>query len=219
MLSRTLLVASLVSLIAAGAPARAEDDLKPGGGDEIGTVVEAYLSPWQEPGEEKDTPRMIPDHFRAHDPSTLRADRKGFGHGRVRFTKDLSRAYVDVALENINPADVMMFHIHCGPPDILGPIMIDFGQFDDLKAKLTGGHYSFVVTNKTIEDTIGHGEGLTGLLLVGCPIIPSNPILGKVKTVAGMEYIARKGELYFNLHTKGHMFYGDLRGQLIPVAR
>jgi hypothetical protein len=44
-------------------------------------------------------------------------------------------------------------------------------------------------------------------------------VLGKVKTVAGMEYIARLGELYFNMHTKGHMFYGDLRGQLIPVTR
>jgi hypothetical protein len=37
--------------------------------------------------------------------------------------------------------------------------------------------------------------------------------------VAGMEYIARQGELYLNLHTKGQMYFGDLRGQLIPVAK
>ena len=34
-----------------------------------------------------------------------------------------------------------------------------------------------------------------------------------------MEYIARKGDLYFNLHTKGQMFFGDIRGQLIQVTR
>ena len=46
--------------------------------------------------------------------------------------------------------------------------------------------------------------------------MPGNPLLGKVKTVAGMEYIARKGELYFNLHTKDQMFFGNIRGQIIP---
>jgi hypothetical protein len=218
MLCRTLIVSAALAL---ATPAFAQDALKPGGGDEIGTVVEAYLSPHQEPGEEKDTPRLVPQQFRSKptDRSLLRADRKGFGHGRVSFTKDLSRAYVEVAVGNINANDVEMFHIHCGRPDILGPVLINFGQFDDLKTKLAGGHYTFEVTDKSIEATVEHGHGLTGVLLAGCPIIPSNPILGKVKTVAGMEYIARLGELYFNMHTKGHMFYGDVRGQLIPVAR
>ena len=44
-------------------------------------------------------------------------------------------------------------------------------------------------------------------------------MFGKVKTVAGMEHIARKSELYFNLHTKGQTFYGEMRGQVHPVAK
>jgi hypothetical protein len=218
MLCRTLIVSAVLAL---ATPAFAQDALKPGGGNEIGTVVEAYLSPHQEPGEEKDTPRLVPEQFRSRptDRSLLRADRKSFGHGRVSFTKDLSRAYVEVAVENINANDVVMFHIHCGRPDILGPIIVDFGLFGDLKAKLADGHFTFEVTNTEIEKTADSGHGMISVLTSGCPIIPSNPILGKVKTVAGMEYIARLGELYFNLHTKGQVFYGDVRGQLIPVTK
>ena len=33
-----------------------------------------------------------------------------------------------------------------------------------------------------------------------------------------MEYLARKGVLYFNLHTNAHTFYGEMRGQ-ISAAR
>ncbi len=204
-------------MLALAAPASAQTGLNPKGGSEIGTVVEAFLSPHQEPGEEKDTPRAVPKQFRSTAPSLLRADRKGTGHGRIRFTKDLSRAYVDVVVEGIKAEDVVMFHIHCGPPDVLGPILVDFGHYDDVKANFADGHYSIEVTNKAIEDTAAGGHGVVGALTAGCPIVPANPALGKVKTVAGMEHIARKGELYFNLHTKGQVFYGDLRGQLVPV--
>lgn len=41
--------------------------------------------------------------------------------------------------------------------------------------------------------------------------------LDRVKTVAGMATIAREGELYFNLHTTGQNFFGDIRGQLDAV--
>jgi hypothetical protein len=49
-------------------------------------------------------------------------------------------------------------------------------------------------------------------------VIPS-PSLGsntplKTSTVAGMAQLAREGELYFNLHTTGQTYYGDLRGQI-----
>src|SRR5262249_11021954 len=137
----------------------------------------------------------------------------------VSFTRDLSRAYVEVALENITAADVVMFHIHCGRPDQLGPIIVDFGHFDNLPSKLANGTYTFEVTNTAIEATAAGGHGVVGAVTAGCPVVPDNPLFGKVKTVAGMEYIARKGELYFNLHTKGQVFYGDIRGQLIPVPR
>jgi len=32
-------------------------------------------------------------------------------------------------------------------------------------------------------------------------------------TIAGLEYIARQSELYFNLHTAGQVYFGDIRGQ------
>jgi hypothetical protein len=219
MLGRVALVSGLAVAFAASAVASAwaQEKLNPKSGSEIGTVVEAFLSPHQEPGEEKDTPRAIPDAFRSKAPSLLRAERKGIGHGRIRFTRDLSRAYVDVAVENIKADDVVMFHIHCGPPDVLGPILVDFGHFDDVKANFADGVYSFEVTNKEIERTAASGHGVVGLLTAGCPVVPANPAAGRVKTVAGMELIARRGELYFNLHTKGQVYFGDLRGQLMPV--
>jgi CHRD domain len=31
-----------------------------------------------------------------------------------------------------------------------------------------------------------------------------------------MEHLARRGLLYFNLHTKAHTSYGEMRGQLYP---
>ncbi len=52
---------------------------------------------------------------------------------------------------------------------------------------------------------------------MGCPI--GSGQMGKVRTVAGMERFARLNELYFNLHTKGQTFFGDIRGQLHPVER
>jgi hypothetical protein len=209
---------AVAASIALAAPAYGQANLDPKSGGEIGTVVEAFLSPHQEPGEEKDTPRVIPKQFRSTAPSLLRSERKGSGHGRIRFTKDLSRAYVEVAFQGIKPDDVVMFHIHCGQPDLLGPILVDFGHFDDVKANLADNVYTFEVTNETIERTASSGHGVIGAVTAGCPIVPANPALGKVKTVAGMEYIARRGELYFNLHTKGQVYFGDLRGQLVPLT-
>jgi hypothetical protein len=52
---------------------------------------------------------------------------------------------------------------------------------------------------------------------MGC-LIPSPTLLTgkppKVSTVAGMAQLARDGELYFNLHTTGQTYFGDIRGQI-----
>jgi len=61
-----------------------------------------------------------------------------------------------------------------------------------------------------------HSHGPLGFFTAGCPIIPSVP-MDRVRTIAGLALIAQQGELYFNLHTKGQMFFGDIRGQLTPV--
>ncbi len=49
----------------------------------------------------------------------------------------------------------------------------------------------------------------------GCPVEVG--LAGQVNTVAGIEALARRGELYFNLHTEEHSFYGEMRGQIYPA--
>jgi CHRD domain len=186
-------------------------------GQEIGAVYEAYLSPWQEPGEEKDTPGYIPSQFQSTTPSLLRAERKSRGVGRVRFTKDLSKAYIDVKIDGIKIPEINMFHIHCGRPDQLGPILVDFALTTDIQKNFTDdGVMSVEVRDEHIEAESHAGHGIIGEFTAGCPIVPGGK--EKVKTIAGMEYIARKGELYFNLHTTGQTYFGDIRGRIVQVS-
>lgn len=186
-------------------------------GQEIGAVYEAYLSPWQEPGEEKDTPGYIPAQFQSTTPSKLRSERKSRGVGRVRFTKDLSKAYVDVKIDGINISEINMFHIHCGRPDQLGPILVDFAMTTDIQKNFTDDSVMSVEVRDEHIEAEGHaGHGIIGEFTAGCPIVPGTK--DKVKTIAGMEYIARKGELYFNLHTTGQTYFGDIRGRIVPVS-
>lgn len=191
-------------------------DLDPSRGQEIGTVFEAFLSPHQEGGEEEDTPEMVPDVFKSTAPSVPRNQRDSRGHGVLSFTKDLSTAYVHVALENVNPDDIVMFHIHCGKPGQLGPILVNFALAGDINDYFEDGVLTLEITNEDIEAVTEHASGVVGALTDGCPITLAIPT-DKVKTVAGMETIAREGELYFNLHTKGQTFFGDIRGQLHQV--
>jgi hypothetical protein len=215
--------AAASALAAAAPPAPPAADLDPQGGTAIGSTFEAFLSPSQEPGEEKDTPAQIPAAFRSTAPSLLRSERQSRGNGVVRFSKDLSRAYVDLAVLGVKPEDVVLFHIHCGKPDSLGPIIVDFGLLGGLPEQFAGGKFSAEISNDLIERTTASGDGMMGAFTMGCPIPPSLSLMGdvapgKVKTVAGMESIARIGELYFNLHTRGQVYYGDIRGQLYQVS-
>ena len=188
--------------------------LDPRKGQEIGSVFEAFLSPHQEPGEESDTPASTPKQFKSTAPSVPRSERTGRGHGVLRFANDLSKVYVEVRVENINPKDVNMFHIHCGRPDMLGPILVDFAVTGNIQQNLADGVFSVELTDADIVKTTQAGHGVTGEFLVGCPIVPG--LRDKVKTIAGMEHIARQGELYFNLHTYGQTYYGYMRGQVRP---
>lgn len=194
--------------------------LEPARGKEIGLVFESYLSPWQEGDEEENTPRSTPAQFRSSAPSQSRAQREAAGHrghGQLRFTNDLSRAYVDVRVEGVDLSSVTMFHIHCGRPGILGPIVVDFSQATNVKDNLADGTFSVELTNEHIIKTAKAGEGLVGVATMGC-VIPS-PSLGsnapvKTSTIAGLAQLAEQGELYFNLHTAGQTYFGDMRGQL-----
>ena len=185
-------------------------------GQEIGAVYEAFLSPEQEGGEEEDTPDAIPDVFRSTAPSVSRELRTSHGHGVLSFTNDLSKAYVHVAIENVNPEDIVMFHIHCGLPGQLGPIIVDFNLKGNPSLYFEDGVFFMEILNEDIVAVTDHSEGLVGAFTAGCPIILSVPT-DRVKTIAGMQQIAEEGELYFNLHTKGQTYFGDIRGQLRRV--
>ncbi len=202
------------------APALPAGYLDPRRGAEVGMVFEAFMSPWQEPDEEENTPSMTPAVFRSTAPSLDRGAREAAGHrghGVVRFTRDLSRAFVDVRVDNIDPRTVNMFHIHCGKPGILGPILVDFALTTDLQQNLSDGTLTVEINDEHIVRTREHGHGLLGALTAGC-VIPS-PSLGgavtRVSTVAGMARLAADGELYFNLHTTAQTFFGDIRGQIL----
>ena len=189
--------------------------LLPSKGREIGFVYEAFLNPNQEPAEEEDVPPFAPKEFLSTEPSIPRNQRQSRGHGILRITNDLSKAYVDVKIENVNLEDINMFHIHCGRPDQLGPILIDFANSSNIQTNFADGIFEVELRNEDIEKVVDSGHGIVGAYTAGCPIVPGT--MDKVKTIAGMQYIAQKGELYFNLHTKAQTFYGDIRGKLNPV--
>jgi hypothetical protein len=190
--------------------------LNPSRGQDIGTVFEAFLSPHQQGGEEEDTPRLIPNVFRSTAPSTPRHERPSHGHGVLSFTNDLSKAYVHLAVENVDVENIVMFHIHCGRPGQLGPILVDFSLMGNVREFWADGVFSIEITNEDLEAVLDNGEGFIGAFTAGCPIVPSIPN-DKVTTIGGMETIAREGELYFNLHTAGQTFFGDIRGKLVQV--
>jgi hypothetical protein len=207
--------------VAMNVPAQASAALDPSRGQEVGLVFEAYLSPHQEAGEEEETPKTVPKEFKSTTPSQDRAAREAAGHrghGRIRFTKDLSRAFVDVKLEGVDPATINMFHIHCGNPGVLGPILIDFAHSIDIQKDLVDGVLSVELKNEHLVKVVDHGHGLVGAFTAGCPI-PDGAPTSRVSTVAGMLQYAVARQLYFNLHTTGQTYFGDLRGQVHPVTQ
>jgi hypothetical protein len=202
-------------------------------GAAIGQQYEAFPSPWQEADEESATPANTDPAFKSTTPSMTRAQREADGHrgdGLIRFSKDLSKAYIDVKIElgSIPLSNINMFHLHCGVPGILGPILVDFalvkGSIEKVQQDISDdGILSVVIGNAAITNNTASGSGsLSGAFSRGC-IIP-DPSLGtagtstplKVSTIAGMAALAKQGGLYFNLHTTGQTYFGDIRGQLHP---
>jgi len=174
-------------------------------------------SPQQEGGEEEETPRFIPDVFRSTTPSVVREERTSRAHAVLEFTNDLSRAYLHVELVNVDPEEIVLFHLHCGRPGQLGPIIVDFGMMGDLSEYFEDGQFTIEITNADIEAVLDNSEGFLGAFTAGCPIVATIPN-ERVVTLGGLEYIARQGELYFNLHTTGQTFFGDIRGAFYPVT-
>ena len=195
-------------------PAAAKD---PALGATTFTVYEGYLSPAQQPGEETDAPKALAKAVGLTGTATPtpRESRPSRGVGVLRFTRDLTRAYVDVQIKGVNPSDIVMFHIHCGPPGVLGPIIVDFGEFGDPAKTIVDGKLSVELSNKNITYIKSMPKGLKPALPESCPAELGLPT--QSMTIANLEYLARKGVLYFNLHTKAHTFYGEMRGQVYPA--
>lgn len=191
--------------------------LQPEAATEIGLVYEAYLSPQQEAGEEEDMPGFIPQVFQSTEPSVPREERLARGHAVIEFANDLSRAYVHLAVTDVDPEKVNLLHLHCGRPGQLGPIIVDFGMMGDVTEYLADGLMTIEVTNADLEMVIDNGEGFVGAFTAGCPITTANPT-DRHTTISGMAYIAAQGELYFNLHTEAQTFFGDIRGAFRPVT-
>lgn len=183
----------------------------PAAGSTLFTTYDAFLSPAQEPGDESDAPRA--PGLAASGKSISRKDRASRGYGQIRFARDLARAYVDVQIEGVRTEDIVMFHIHCGPPGVLGPIIVDLGAAaGNLQKALAGGKLSIAIDNSNVTFVEYMPKGLKPRLPEGCPV--DKGFLNQVKTIGGVEYLARQGVLYFNLHTKAEMFYGEMRGQI-----
>lgn len=172
-------------------------------GDQSFTEYEAYLHPAQEADPELNV--------------------QSYAYGKLRFPSNLSAGKFDFQVTGVDAENVTAFHIHCGTPGVLGPIIVDFSQFGDLKQTLKSGQLSGTIVNKgltfvkqlPIPPKPGSGK-LTLPLPEGCPSDINFPVQ-QVQTIAGLEALARKGALYFNLHTEGHEFYGELRGQIYPA--
>lgn len=210
-------VASEKKAVVGQAEGRPESDaqssvpLNPAAGSEVAFVYEAFLTPQQEGGEEEDTPALTPPQFKSTAPSVPRNQRTSRGHAVIEFPRDLSKAIVHLAVENVNPDEIVMLHLHCGRPGQLGPIIVDFSLMGDVKTYLADGLLTMEVTNEDIVAVTAHVHDLVGQFTSGCPIVPGTP--DKVVTIAGMQLIAEQGELYFNLHTAGQVYFGDIRGQ------
>ena len=214
----SILMLLTTAALAQEVPPRDGMKLDPASGLKIGKVYQAWLTPHQEGGEEEDTPAMIPKVFRSTGTPVARADRPDRGHGTLAFTNDLSRAYAHVKISDVKVEDVTMFHIHCGRPGELGPIIVDFSNNVNLQEGLADGELSVEITNKDITAVLDHAHGIVGGVTMGCGINRGD-LAAKMVTVAGLATIAAEGELYFNLHTKNQNFFGDIRGQLWPVEK
>jgi len=190
--------------------------LDPLAGSKVGLVYQAWLSPQQEAEEEADVPAGSPEGFLSTKPSTNREERDSRGHGTVAFNREMSRAFVHLKLANIDPKDIVLAHLHCGKPGQLGPIVVDFGATGDLAKYFADGVLSYEITNDDVEAAT-QGHGIVGAATSGCPIIKTIPA-DRHRTIAGVATIAAEGELYFNVHTAQQTFYGDIRGQLVPVS-
>jgi hypothetical protein len=157
----------------------------------------AYPSPQQEPGP----------------PSTSTAK----AIATIQFDPYLTQAQINFYLTNLDPADIAAFHLHCGLPGQLGPIVINFNQFGAFTTSFVNDVFSVTVTDADVREANWPPNRM------GPPPACDKNAIGPAPatTIAGIDALARIGQLYFNVHTGSKrdatFVFGLIRGQVYPV--
>jgi len=96
-------------------------------------------------------------------------------------------------------------------------MIVNFGTFGDFTDTFKNGR--FAVTLRNDDVVVATWPPVPGELPEGCASSVIQP--GQANTIAGLEALARQGQLYFNLHTGSGQddtyFYGLIRGQVYPT--
>jgi hypothetical protein len=137
--------------------------------------------------------------------------------GTISFDPYLTQAQINFYLTGLDPAEITAFHLHCGLPGQLGPIVINFNQFGAFNTSFVDGVFSVTVTDADVREA-NWPPTKTGIP----PACEKNAIgPAPATTLAGIDALARVGQLYFNVHTgkgKDRTFvFGLIRGQVYPV--
>ena len=91
----------------------------------------------------------------------------------MSFLNDLSNAFVEVKLTDLDLDSINMFHIHAGKPDQLGPILIDFANATDIIENFKDdGIFQLELTAADIQATQDGIESLPDAFLQGVLIDP-----------------------------------------------
>lgn len=167
------------------------------------TSYQAFPSPQQEPGPSSgETTTAI---------------------GLLEFDPYLTQVQVTFYLKNLNPSQIAAFHLHCGLPGQLGPIVVNFnifGSFTQTFSQVDSNTYLF---SQTVTDADVDEANWPPSSLRPPPACAANNIGPAPATnIAGIEALARIGQLYFNVHVGNSIrqptyFFGLIRGQVYSV--
>lgn len=121
-------------------------------GERIFSEYKAFLSPEQEPGED------------------IGSDARGVG--TLRFAQNLSYGEIELQITGVEPSEITGIHVHCGPPGVLGPIVLNLGQYGTFDQTIVDGKFSARFTNENITFINSAPE-----LPAGVPQIPDEGIV------------------------------------------
>ena len=175
---------------------------------------DSCISPHQQPADEIDAPKdLVAISGLTSDgksiPRELRPER---GYGKLKFKKDLSKCYLYIFIENIKSDNINLIHIHAGPPNFLGPVLVNITNLINIKKDLAKGYVKITLRNKDVNKfELGEAAAICSCNdTSNCSCDKYNSILPKIitinglpliaGTIASLDLLARQGLLYFNFH-------------------